>query len=180
MGFFEKILVIVLLVGGALSEEAQKPTGIKFDKFVASPGSEKYVKYEVHSEQVNETAFKISMVMDQMEDFNNDFEMKISTYFSEKNDGNYDEIYSTSKEKFCDFLNGEVYKKHIYPQFKDVSNIPPPGECPVKKGQYKLEDYVLNFQDLKGKGKVGGVRFDNSLYKDGALVAEMQLFLSVY
>ncbi|XP_055697250.1 uncharacterized protein LOC129798238 [Phlebotomus papatasi] len=180
MSFVESFLVVVLLAAGVLADEDKEPTGIKYDKFVVSPGSEKYVKYEVNSEQVNETAFKMSMVMDQLEDFDNQYEIQMAVYYSEKNDGNYEEIFATPKEMFCDYMNGEIYKEHIYPQYKDISNFPPPGECPVKKGQYKLEEHVFNVGDLKALGKPGGWRIDNSLYKGGALATETQMFFTVY
>ncbi|XP_055696567.1 uncharacterized protein LOC129797754 [Lutzomyia longipalpis] len=180
MAFVKKLVVALSLISVVLSEEDKKPTGIKYEKFEVSPGSEKYMTYKMDAKQLNDTAFTMAMEMEQLEDMDNNWETTMTFHYSPKNDGKYEEVFKLPKEKVCDYMEGEIYKEHIYPQFKDLSNFPEPGTCPVPKGSYKVEEHVVNIDDAKALGKIGGWRVDTSFFKDGELVSENKLFFTVF
>ncbi|GAB0087608.1 hypothetical protein DMENIID0001_019370 [Sergentomyia squamirostris] len=178
MALVEKFVVVILLAGVVLSDEP-KPKGMKFEKFEVSPGSEKYFTYDLKIEEVNETAFKMSMDMEQLEDIDNTWDTQMSIHFSPKNDGKYEVLFESPKEKVCDYMKGEIYKDHIYPAFKDISNMPAPEECPVKKGTYKIDEHIFNAKELE-MGKVGGWIIDELFYKDGQMVSETKTYFTVF
>uniref|UniRef100_A0A1L8DNL4 Putative conserved secreted protein n=2 Tax=Nyssomyia neivai TaxID=330878 RepID=A0A1L8DNL4_9DIPT len=180
MGYVAKFVVVLSLIFAVLGEEEKQPSGIKYEKFVVSPGSEKYLTYKMDAKQLNDTAFQMACEIEQLQDMDNTWETSMAMYHSPKNDGKYEEIFKLPKEKICDYMKGELYKDHIYPEFKELSNIPEPGTCPVPKGVYKIAEHVINVDDAKGLGKIGGWRMDTTFFKDGELVSENQLFFTVF
>ncbi|XP_059610577.1 uncharacterized protein LOC132257614 [Phlebotomus argentipes] len=180
MSYAIKFIVVFMIIGATLAEEPQKAKGIKYEKFEESPGSEKYLKHNIKAEQVNETAFKMSVEIEQLDDWDNAYEVVMSIHHSPNNDGKYKEIFATPKEKICDYMAGEIYRDHVYPQFKDISNFPAPGDCPVKKGVYKIEEHIFNVNELDSFGQLGGWRVDNTFFKDGEMISENKMYFTVY
>ncbi|XP_035783208.1 uncharacterized protein LOC118461696 [Anopheles albimanus] len=74
--------------------------------------------------------------------------------------------YGAGAGKLCQVIAGDEV---VYPQVQQKSNLPPKGTCPIPKGNYTINDFVLDEKSLPPFVPPGEWLMEIKMLRDGKL-----------
>ncbi|XP_017005011.2 uncharacterized protein [Drosophila takahashii] len=157
------LLGIILLATNPFGVQART---LKIHKLEKLSQDEEYVHSHLRFAEFEENVLKVSGELNLHHHLDNDWVIEFKV--SQEKDGNYERLFLL-ETKVCDFMES-YYKDFFYERIKDYSNAPHPGNCPLPKEHYRLEDYPLDVHVLKKLMTPGQYRIKYKLKNDDKVI----------
>ncbi|XP_058465343.1 uncharacterized protein LOC131438946 [Malaya genurostris] len=109
--------------------------------------------------------FVVTGAFELFKNVDNDYKISTELFFAQSTSPLF-----SSTSGACDTMSSD---NELLNRLRNVSNLPPPGTCPIKKGVYQIDDYVLDENQLpvmawKGTYKIVIKYIHNSEIKVGS------------
>ncbi|XP_063895382.1 uncharacterized protein LOC110379775 [Helicoverpa armigera] len=165
---FSSYVLLVKSIG--FEEVAGKGRWLMLNILQCEDADDMEFNFDLTRRKINRTHDAFSFKVDFDREINETYGIEIVAY--KEVDGGFKLYHQMQDESFCTFV--KKYTGDNWEKFFKMANIDPP-DCPIKPGEVKVVDFILDYKELEETGLYGVFDASNYMLDKGRRVGCVRL-----